>query len=57
MNNFAITYKTKEDAEKVTMSTIGTIGTNTWHRFGTISKYEFDKFMKDCTNPEQVVYW
>lgn len=57
MNNFAITFKTKEDAEKVTMSTVGTIKTNTWHRFGIISKYEFDKFMKDCTNPEQVVYW
>lgn len=57
MNNFAITYKTKEDAEKVTMSMIGTIGTNTWHRFGIISKYEFDEFMKDCINPEQVVYW
>ena len=28
-----------------------------WHRFGLISKYEFDKFMKDCTNLEQVVYW
>lgn len=57
MNNFAITYKTKEDAEKVIMPTTGTIGMNTWHRFGIISKYEFDKFMKNCTNPEQVVYW
>lgn len=57
MNNFVITYKTKEDAEKVTMPMTGTVGMNTWHRFGLISKYEFDKFMKDCTNPEQEVYW
>lgn len=28
-----------------------------WHRFGIVSKYEFDEFMKDCTNPEQEVYW
>lgn len=57
VNNFAITFKTKEDAEKVTMSTVGTIGTNTWYKYGIISVYEFDEFMKNCTNPEQVVYW
>lgn len=57
MNDFVITYKTKEDAEKVTMPMTGTVGMNTWHRFGLISKYEFDEFMKDCTNKEQVVYW
>ena len=28
-----------------------------WHKFGIVSKYEFDKSMKDCINPEQVVYW
>lgn len=28
-----------------------------WHRFGIVSKYEFDEFMKDCTNLEQKVYW
>lgn len=28
-----------------------------WHRFGIVSKYEFDKFMKNCTNKEQDVYW
>ena len=57
VNDFTITYKTKEDAEKVTMPMAGTVGMNTWHRFGIISKYEFNEFMKDCTNPEQVVYW
>lgn len=65
VNDFVITYKTKEDAEKVTMPMTGTIasnacasiGMNTWHRFGLISKYEFNEFMKNCTNPEQVVYW
>lgn len=57
INDFAITFKTKEDAEKVTTSEIGTVKTNTWHRFGIISEYEFDEFMKNCTNPEQDVYW
>ena len=57
MNDFVITYKTKEDAEKVTMPITGTVGMNTWYRFGLISKYEFNEFMKNCTNPEQVVYW
>lgn len=73
-NNIVLfaTYS-KEDAEKVTMPMTGTItsnacasiGMNTWHRFGLISKYEFNEFMKNCresdalncTNPEQVVYW
>lgn len=57
VNDFAITFKTKEDAEKVSMATVGNIKMNTWHRFGIVSKYEFDKFMKDCTNKEQEVYW
>ena len=57
VNDFALTFKTKEDAEKVTTSEVGTVKTNTWHRFGIISEYEFDEFMKNCTNPEQVVYW
>ena len=39
------------------MPMTGTVGMNTWHRFGLISKYEFDEFMKNCTNPEQEVYW
>lgn len=42
--------------KSVFMTMTGTVGMNTWHRFGLISKYEFDKFMKNCTNPEQVVY-
>lgn len=28
-----------------------------WHEFGLITKFEFDKFMKNCTNPEQEVYF
>lgn len=28
-----------------------------WHKLGLTSKFEFDEFMKNCTNPEQVVYW
>lgn len=74
VGDFAITFKTKEDAKKVSMATVGTVKTNltspcqvlnTWHRYGIISEYEFDEFMKDChesdalncTNPEQEVYW
>lgn len=74
VGDFAITFKTKEDAKKISMATVGTVKTNltspcqvlnTWHRYGIISEYEFDEFMKDChesdalncTNPEQEVYW
>lgn len=28
-----------------------------WHKFGLISKFEFDEFMKNCTNKEQQVYF
>lgn len=52
MNDFVFTYKTKEDQNDVLNAVL-----NKWHRFGLISKFEFDEFMKNCTNPEQVVYW
>lgn len=26
---------------------------NRWHKFGIVSKYEFDEFMKECTNKER----
>lgn len=28
-----------------------------YFNYYTEEDYEFDKFMKDCTNKEQVVYW
>lgn len=52
VNDFVITYKTKEDQNDVLNAVL-----NKWHRFGLISKFEFDEFMKNCTNPEQEVYW
>lgn len=52
MNDFVFTCKTKEDQNDVLNAVL-----NKWHRFGLISKFEFDEFMKNCTNPEQVVYW
>lgn len=52
MNDFVFTYKTKEDQNDVLNAVL-----NKWHRFGLISKFEFDEFMKNCTNPEQEVYW
>lgn len=52
MNDFVFTYKTKEDQNDVLNAVL-----NKWHRFGLISKFEFDEFMKNCTNPEKVVYW
>ena len=52
MNDFVFTYKTKEDQNDVLNAVL-----NKWHRFGLISKFEFDEFMKNCTNSEQVVYW
>lgn len=52
MNDFVFTYKTKEDQNDVLNAVL-----NKWHRFGLISKFEFDEFMKNCTNKEQEVYW
>ena len=53
--NTMITFKDKEkcgsEYEYDAKATIK------WHKFGLISKFEFDEFMKNCTNKEQQVYF
>lgn len=49
------TFVNKEDS--IALNKVKNVPTIRWHKFGIIDKNEFDEFMKDCTNPEQIVYW
>ena len=61
--NTLITFKDKEkcgseyECEHRLRDEYDAKATIKWHKFGLISKFEFDEFMKNCTNPEQQVYF